>query len=74
VGGLPKLSHAPAAASTADQNSRGPRGHGDPVVFDNENLDTPFRHVATFEDGKAVEVLKPIPRWLCPALPAVSVR
>jgi predicted ABC-type ATPase len=44
------------------------------VVFDNEDLDTPFRHVATFEDGKAVEVHKPIPRWLRPALPAVSVR
>jgi len=39
------------------------------VVFDNEDLNTPFRHVATFEDGKAVEVHKPIPRWLRPALP-----
>jgi predicted ABC-type ATPase len=38
------------------------------VVFDNEDLETPFRHVATFEDGKAVEVHKPIPRWLRPAL------
>jgi predicted ABC-type ATPase len=38
------------------------------VVFDNEDLETPFRHVATFEDGKAVEVHKPTPRWLRPAL------
>jgi len=38
------------------------------VVFDNEDLETPFRHVATFEDGKAVEMHKPIPRWLRPAL------
>jgi predicted ABC-type ATPase len=37
------------------------------VVFDNEDLTTPFRHVATFEDGKPVEVHKPIPRWLRPA-------
>ena len=38
------------------------------VVFDNDDLNAPFRHVATFEDGKAVEVHKPIPRWLRPAL------
>ena len=38
------------------------------VVFDNDDLETPFRHVATFEDGKAVETHKPIPRWLRPAL------
>jgi predicted ABC-type ATPase len=38
------------------------------IVFDNEDLGNPFRHVATFEDGKAVEVHKPIPRWLRPAL------
>jgi hypothetical protein len=38
------------------------------VVFDNDDFETPFRHVATFEDGKAVEAHKPIPRWPCPAL------
>jgi predicted ABC-type ATPase len=38
------------------------------VVFDNDDLNVPFRHVATFEDGKAIEVHKPIPRWLRPAL------
>jgi predicted ABC-type ATPase len=38
------------------------------VVFDNDDLESPFRHVATFEDGKSVEVHKPIPRWLRPAL------
>jgi predicted ABC-type ATPase len=38
------------------------------LVFDNDDLETPFRHVATFRDGKPVEVHKPIPRWLRRAL------
>lgn len=38
------------------------------LVFDNDDLETPFRHVATFRDGKPVEVHKPIPQWLRRAL------
>jgi predicted ABC-type ATPase len=38
------------------------------LVFDNDDLETPFRHVATFRDGKPVEVHKPIPQWLRQAL------
>jgi predicted ABC-type ATPase len=38
------------------------------VVFDNGDLRRPFREVATFKDGKPVELKKPIPRWLRPVL------
>ena len=38
------------------------------LVFDNDDLETPFRHVATFRDGKPVEVHMPIPQWLRRAL------
>jgi predicted ABC-type ATPase len=34
------------------------------LVFDNGNLGRPFRKVAVFERGKAVERHTPIPRWL----------
>ncbi len=40
------------------------------VVFDNDDLRVPFRHVATFRDGKLVELYKPVPRWLRPMLPS----
>ncbi len=33
-------------------------------VFDNSNLRHPFRKVAEFENGKAVNVSKPAPDWL----------
>jgi predicted ABC-type ATPase len=38
------------------------------LVFDNDDLAAPFRPVATFLNGKPVEVHKPIPAWLRPAL------
>jgi predicted ABC-type ATPase len=38
------------------------------LVFDNDDLETPFRQVATFRDGKPVEVHKPVPQWLRRAL------
>ncbi len=38
------------------------------IVFDNDDLRTPFREVATFEDGKLIELKKPVPRWLRPML------
>lgn len=37
-------------------------------VFDNEDLRTPFRLVATFEDGQAVALAKPLPGWLTPLM------
>jgi hypothetical protein len=40
------------------------------VVFDNNDLRVPFRHVATFRYGKLVELHKPVPRWLRPMLPS----
>ena len=39
------------------------------IVYDNDDLRTPFREVATFKDGKPIELKKPVPRWLRPALP-----
>jgi len=39
------------------------------IVFDNDDLRTPFREVATFKDGKPVDLKKPIPGWLRPMLP-----
>ncbi len=38
------------------------------LVFDNDDLRTPFRHVAIFADGCAVLLKQPIPVWLQPAL------
>jgi len=37
-------------------------------VFDNDDLRTPFRLVAVFEDGRAVKIGTPVPRWLRPLL------
>jgi predicted ABC-type ATPase len=39
------------------------------VVYDNSDLKRPYRLVATTEDGKAIELKKPIPKWLQSALP-----
>lgn len=36
------------------------------LVFDNGDLARPFRHVASFERGKLVEMHPPLPRWLPP--------
>jgi predicted ABC-type ATPase len=38
-------------------------------VFDNGDLERPFRKVAVFGDGRRVEVHPPIPDWLLPLLP-----
>lgn len=35
-------------------------------VFDNGDLRSPFRLVAVFEDGRPVQMHKPVPRWLRP--------
>ena len=40
-------------------------------VFDNNDLRTPFRLVATFESGRLVKLQRPVPRWLTPQLPKV---
>ena len=34
------------------------------LVFDNSDLTHPFRKVAEFEEGKAVEVAAPFPGWV----------
>lgn len=38
-------------------------------IFDNDDLNIPFRRVAVFADGKRVALGEPIPRWLRDALP-----
>jgi predicted ABC-type ATPase len=38
-------------------------------IYDNDGLRTPFRLVAVFENGRAAELHRPIPRWLRPLLP-----
>jgi predicted ABC-type ATPase len=38
-------------------------------VFDNNDLRTPYRLVATFESGLPVKLQRPVPRWLKPLLP-----
>jgi predicted ABC-type ATPase len=38
------------------------------LVFDNDDLRTPFRQVAVFENGTLISANKPIPRWLLPLL------
>lgn len=39
-------------------------------IFDNDDLRVPFRLVAVYEDGRAVQLLKPVPRWLTIAIHA----
>jgi len=39
------------------------------LVFDNEDLQTPFRRVAVFEQGKPVYLSRPAPKWLASLLP-----
>jgi predicted ABC-type ATPase len=34
------------------------------LVFDNNDLNNPFRQVATYRNGQAVHLSKPIPSWL----------
>jgi predicted ABC-type ATPase len=38
-------------------------------VFDNGELRHPFRLVAVFENGRPVQMHKPLPKWLRPLLP-----
>lgn len=38
-------------------------------IFDNDDLRTPFRRVAVFENGRPVTLAKRIPQWLRPLLP-----
>jgi predicted ABC-type ATPase len=41
-------------------------------VFDNGDLEEPFRKVAVFRDGRQVEFHRPVPAWLRPLLPSRS--
>ncbi len=34
------------------------------LIFDNQDISSPFRRVAVFEGGELVESAQPIPRWL----------
>jgi predicted ABC-type ATPase len=38
-------------------------------IFDNDDLRAPYRLVASFEDGRLVELHKPAPKWLRPLVP-----
>lgn len=38
------------------------------LVYDNSDLNAPFRHVASFECGKPIQLSKPVPKWLRPVL------
>jgi predicted ABC-type ATPase len=37
-------------------------------IFDNDDLRTPFRQVAVFENGQRVNLNDPVPEWLTPLL------
>ena len=37
-------------------------------IFDNDDLRTPFRQVAVFENGQRVNLNEPLPEWLAPLL------
>ena len=37
-------------------------------IFDNDDLRTPFRQVAVFENGQRVTLNEPVPEWLTPLL------
>jgi predicted ABC-type ATPase len=41
-------------------------------VFDNGDLEEPFRKVAVFQSGRQVELHRPVPAWLRPLLPSGS--
>lgn len=38
-------------------------------IFDNDDLRTPFRQVAVFQNGRCERLNKPTPKWLQPLLP-----
>ena len=37
-------------------------------IFDNDDLRTPFRRVAVFENGRQTSLNRPVPKWLRPLL------
>jgi predicted ABC-type ATPase len=37
-------------------------------IFDNDDLRTPFRQVAVFENGRPLRLREPVPEWLAPLL------
>lgn len=39
------------------------------LVFDNDDLRTPFRQVAAFQNGQSVSLKQPLPKWLEPLMP-----
>jgi len=39
------------------------------LVFDNNDLQMPYRLVAVFESGPLVKLQRPIPKWLIPLIP-----
>jgi len=39
-------------------------------VFDNDDLRTPYRLAAIFQQGKPAKLINPVPKWLRPVLPA----
>ena len=34
------------------------------LIFDNDDLRTPFRQVAVFQNGQRVSLNQPVPKWL----------
>lgn len=38
------------------------------LIFDNDDMATPFRHAAVFENGRQVSLNAPVPEWLKQAL------
>jgi len=38
------------------------------LVFDNDDLRTPFRHLATYMNGRAVQLNEPVASWMRPLL------
>ena len=39
------------------------------LIFDNDDLRTPFRQVAHFQNGQRVSLNPPLPKWLKALLP-----
>ena len=39
------------------------------LIFDNNDLRTPFRQVAAFANGQRVSLKAEVPKWLKPILP-----
>lgn len=39
------------------------------VIFDNSNVNVPYRQVASFQHGEAGRLIEPLPEWLRPLVP-----